>query len=68
MGGVDVRGDAVAEIEDVAGAGPEAGEDGGGFLLDSFRGGAEAGGVHVALQGDSVAHLGAGGFEVHSPV
>lgn len=50
IGRVDFRGDAVAEVEDVAGAAAVAGKDACDFLADGFRASVEHGRVHVALQ------------------
>lgn len=65
---IDLRGDAVAEIEHMATALAVTGEDASDFSADGFRLGVEHGRVHVALQGDLVADTLAGVANVAGPV
>ena len=65
---VDLRVNAVTEVEDVAVALAEAGEHGLHFLADALRVGVEDARVHVALQGNLVAGELACVGEVDGPV
>ena len=68
--GVDggVGDDAVAEVEDVAGAVGGRGEDFGDAGVEDFVGGEEGDGVEVALDGDAVVEVGPGAVERGAPV
>ena len=57
----DIRGDAVAEVEDVAVAVAVVGEHAAHFVFDNGGLGAQNGRVEVALQRDVIAKDGAGG-------
>ena len=66
--GIDIRMDAVAEVEDMPGAAAVAGEHAADLALDALGRGVEGAGVEVALQGDLVAHQRARVGEIHGPV
>ena len=64
----DIWSDAMAEVEHMAIAMTEISEDAADFFSDYLRIGRHDGGIHIALQCDSVTDLLACNFDVYRPV